>query len=77
MYAAGVKNIDVYFIITEVAGPVILFLSLSVVTPYVMAESLSSIPGNYCHCVMSHLFMWCVQACHVQCSTLCYELFIH
>ena len=48
VYAAGIKNIDLYFIITEVAGPVILFLSLSVVLPYVLAEAFSMVPGKLC-----------------------------
>ena len=54
VYAAGVKNIDLNFIITEVAGPYILILSLSVVLPYVLAQALISIPGNG-HCIIDML----------------------
>lgn len=45
VYTAGIKNIDLYFIITEVAGPVIVFLSILVVVPYVFAGTLIAIPG--------------------------------
>ena len=48
VYTAGIKNIDLYFIITEVAGPAILILSLSVVLPYVFAEVFNMIPGKLC-----------------------------
>ena len=54
VYTAGIKNIDLYFIITEVAGPVILMLSLSVVIPYVLAEAIITIAGN-CHLIVHKL----------------------
>lgn len=76
MYAAGIKNIDLYFIITEVAGPVILFLSLSVVLPYMLAEALNTIPGKLLSFPDDHLHC-AIQVYHFQCSTSLYELFIH
>ena len=77
VYTAGVKNIDMYFIITEVAGPVILMLSLSVVLPYVLAEALITIPGHsHVAIEMIHYLLYFLQVFHIQCNTSYYELFI-
>ena len=78
VYTAGVKNIDLYFIATEVAGPVILMLSLSVVLPYVLAEALITVPGD-CHVIieMVNYLLYPLQVFHIQCNTSYYELFIH
>ena len=78
VYTAGVKNIDLYFIITEVAGPVILMLSLSVVLPYVLAEALISIPGDWRVVVeIVNYLLFLLQVSHIQCNMSYYELFIH
>ena len=50
MYANGIRNIDLHFIIRKLATPVISVLLLSLCVPYIIAAGVVPIVGELCVC---------------------------
>ncbi|XP_016120221.1 E3 ubiquitin-protein ligase MARCH6-like, partial [Sinocyclocheilus grahami] len=54
VYANGIRNIDLHFIIRKLAAPVIAVLLLSLCIPYVIAVGIVPLLGRYKQCCASH-----------------------
>lgn len=48
VYANGIRNIDLHYIIRKLAAPVISVLLLSLCIPYVIASGVVPLLGGYC-----------------------------
>ena len=51
VYANGIRNIDLHFIIRKLAAPVISVLLLSLCVPYIIATGVVPFVGELCVCV--------------------------
>lgn len=49
VYANGIRNIDLHFIIQKLAAPVISALLLSLCVPYVIAVGITPLIGEFCY----------------------------
>ena len=73
VYQAGVRNLNLTFVVKKVAWPVILVLSLSIVIPYIIFMGVCHDLGIYMYLLVCILHLQCSS---VSLSTVCDVLYM-